>query len=177
MHRLFVAIRPPRLLRQALLDAMGGVNNARWQNEEQLHLTLRFIGQVDRHRAEDVAAALGQVHHPKFTMALDGIGEFEKRGRIDSLWAGITPHEPAKALHKKVSQALQRVGVPPETRAFLPHITLARFGRAAGPLGDIAMRAGGLSSPPVEIDEFCLYESELSPEGSIYTVAARYPLA
>jgi len=176
MHRLFVAIRPPRAVRAALLAAMGGVANARWQSDEQLHLTLRFVGEVDRHTAEDVAAALGTVHHPRFHLALDGIGQFDRKGRVDTLWAGVAPHEPLKALHNKVDQALVRVGIPPESRAYLPHITLARFGRNAGPVEGLMIRSGGVTSATEEIDQFCLYESSLSRDGSVYTIVERYPL-
>jgi len=177
MHRLFVAIRPPRAMRASLLATMGGVAYARWQNDEQLHLTLRFIGEVDRHGARDIAAALGNVHHPRFDLALDGVGQFDRKGRIEALWVGVTPHAPLKALHDKVDQALARVGIKPESRAYLPHITIARFGRNAGPVDGLMTRSGGISGPPVEIDQFCLYESQLSHEGSIYTVIERYPLA
>ena len=64
MHRLFVSLRPPRPMREALLDAMGCVEGARWQNDDQFRLTLAFIGEVDRHVAEDAAAALGSMSHP-----------------------------------------------------------------------------------------------------------------
>lgn len=176
MFRLFAAIRPPRPLREALRGAMGGVSNARWQTDDQLHLTLRFIGEVDRHRAQDIAAALGGVHQAGFDLALDGMGQFDRKGRIESLWAGVTPQEPVKALHNKIDQALARVGLEPETRAYLPHITIARFGRSAGPIGGLLTRSGGVSSAPCPITEFCLYESQLSHEGSVYTIAERYPL-
>lgn len=176
MFRLFAAIRPPAEMRGALLAAMGGVSNARWQSDEQLHLTLRFIGEVDRHRAQDIAAALGSVHHPRFDLALDGVGQFDRKGRIETLWAGVTPHEPVKTLHNKIDQALARVGLDPETRAYLPHITLARFGRSAGPIGGLLTRSGGVSSAAYPITEFCLFESKLSHEGSIYTVVDRYQL-
>lgn len=175
MHRLFVAIRPPRAMRQRLLAAMGGVPGARWQSDDQLHLTLRFIGEVERPCAEDVAAALGAVHHPRFAIALDGVGQFDRRGRVEALWAGVTPHAPLKALHNKVDHALVRLGLPPEGRAYLPHITLARFSRVGGPVSRIPFAA-----PPAggeeEVHEFCLYESTLGGEGAIYTIAARYPL-
>ena len=91
MYRLFVALRPPRPMRTALLATMGGLERARWQSDEQLHLTLRFIGEVDRHQASDVAAALGGVHHPAFTLKLDGYGWFDQKGRIDALWASVAP--------------------------------------------------------------------------------------
>jgi 2'-5' RNA ligase len=163
MHRLFVAIRPPAQIRALLLGAMGGISGARWQSEDQLHLTLRFIGEVDRHRAGDVHAALGAVHQPPFEIALSGIGAFDRRGWPDAVWAGVAPHEPLKALHKKVDAALARVGVAPDQRAFLPHITLARLKRSSGTVGNLVAQAGGLSSPPFAVDHYAIVE--------------RYPLA
>jgi 2'-5' RNA ligase len=176
MHRLFVAIRPPAPVRLRLLGLMGGVAGARWQSDEQLHLTLRFIGEVDRHRARDVDAALSGVHHPAFEIAVNGLGAFERRGEPVALWAGLAPHEPLHALHKKVDQALVRVGVEPDRRAYLPHITLARLPRGAGPVGSLVEQSGGAASPPFAVEEFCLYESRLTPDGPIYSIAERYPL-
>jgi RNA 2',3'-cyclic 3'-phosphodiesterase len=176
VHRLFVAIRPPPAIRDLLLRTMGGISGARWQTDDQLHLTLRFIGEVDRHLAGDVHAALGAVHHPAFTLALSGIGTFDRRGVPDAVWAGVTPHEPLLSLYKKVGQALARVGVAPEQRAFLPHITLARLKRSSGPVGGLLEQSGGLTSPPFEVADFHLYESQLTPDGAVYTSAATYSL-
>ncbi|HYI40102.1 MAG TPA: RNA 2',3'-cyclic phosphodiesterase [Allosphingosinicella sp.] len=176
MHRLFVAIRPPAGVRARLLDLMGGIAGARWQDEEQLHLTLRFIGAVDRNLARDVDAALGSVHHPAFAIALDGLGAFDRRGEPVTLWVGATPHAPLRALHKKVDQALARIGVEPDRRAYMPHITLARLPRGAGPVQGLVERGGGITSPPFEVDRFCLYESRLTPDGPHYEVVERYRL-
>lgn len=176
MHRLFVAIRPPSEIRNQLLDLMEGVNGARWQDDDQLHLTLRFIGEVERPQAEDVAAALGSIHQPRFELALSGIGSFDRRGQAVTLWAGVAPHEPLKALHKKVDQACLRAGVEPDRRAYLPHITLARLGRSSAPIASLLESRGGLSSPPFPVDSFCLYESRLSAAGAAYSVIERYPL-
>ena len=176
MHRLFVAIRPPAPIRRLLMAAMGGVSGARWQSDEQIHLTLRFIGEVDRHRAGDIHAALGSVHHPRFELALNGLGSFDRRGTPETVWAGVAPQEPLQALHKKVSQALARVGVPPDQRAYLPHITLARLKRGSGSVRDLLERSGGLSSPGFTVGAFALFESRLTPEGAVYSVVERYPL-
>jgi len=135
MHRLFVAIRPPPAIRSWLLGLMGGVAGARWQDDERLHLTLRFIGEVDRHLAGDVHAALGGVHHPAFEIGVEGLGAFERKGAATVIWAGVAPPEPLRALHKKIDQALVRVGVEPDRRAYMPHITIARLPRGAGPVG------------------------------------------
>lgn len=176
MHRLFVAIRPPASVRQLLLAAMGGISGARWQSEDQLHLTLRFIGEVDRHMAVDIHAALGSIHHAPFELALNGIGYFDRRGFPDAVWAGVTPHDQVKALHNKVDAALLRVALPPDERAFLPHITIARLNRSAGPIGNLLEETGGLTSPAFTVDSFALFESELTHEAALYTVVERYPL-
>ena len=176
MHRLFVAIRPPATVRALLLAAMGGVGGARWQTEDQLHLTLRFIGEVDRHQALDVHAALGGVHSAPFALALAGVGAFERRGEPTILWAAVAPQDPVKALHRKVDQALVRTGFEPESRAFAPHITLARLPRGAGPVGHFLHAAGRLASPPFPVEDFCLFESRLTPEGPVYSVVERYKL-
>ncbi len=176
MHRLFVGIDPPAEVKDHLLDLMGGVAGARWQSEAQLHLTLRFIGEVDRHQANDIAAALESLHHPPFELALNGVGTFDRRGQVNALWAGVAPHEAAHRLHKKIDQAIARTGLPSEGRSYHPHITLARFGREVGPLDGFLARYGGLASSPFVVDDFCLYESQLTRDGSVYTIVERYPL-
>ena len=176
MHRLFVAIRPPGPIRARLLTLMGGVAGARWQTDGQLHLTLRFIGEVDRHLARDVDAALSAVHHPRFSIALNGLGGFERRGEPVTLWAGITPPEPVRALHRKIDQALVRIGVEPDRRAYVPHLTVARLPRGAGSVQSFIEQSGGVASLPFDVAEFGLYESRFTPEGPVYTVAERYPL-
>ena len=177
---LFVGIDPPHTIKVLLLSAMGGISGARWQRADQLHLTLRFIGEVDRHTAADVAAALSGVHHPEVTMSLSGTDVFGKAGRPDTLWVGVTPEEPVKVLHNKVDQCLARVGLEPEKRQYKPHITIARFGARSGArtgtLNGFLEQSGGLSSPPFTVTDFCLYESRLTQEGPSYTILERYPL-
>jgi 2'-5' RNA ligase len=177
MLRLFVAIRPPIAIRERLLAAMGGVAGARWQSDDQLHLTLRFIGEVDRHAARDVDAALAAVHHPRFEIAVAGIGAFDRRGEPVALWAAVAPIEPLKILHNKIDQAIVRAGLEPERRAFTPHITLARLPRGAGPVKGLLETSGGLASPPFTVDAFSLFESRPTPEGAVYTRLERYSLA
>ena len=176
MHRLFVAIRPPEAVRKLLLAAMGGISGARWQTEDQLHLTLRFIGEVDRHRAGDVHAALGGIHHPRFEISLDGVGAFDRRGQPVTIWAGVAPQEPLKTLHKKIDQAMARVGVEPDQRAFFPHITLARLKPGSARIRGLVEQSGGLRSEPFPVDRFALVESTLTPEGAVYTAVETYRL-
>jgi 2'-5' RNA ligase len=176
MHRLFVGLRPPEAIRARLLGLMGGIPGARWQNDEQLHLTLRFIGEVDRPMAEDVALVLGGVQVAGFDVALTGVGMFDTRGRPNALWAGVRPHEDLARLHRKVDQALIRLGLDPERRAYLPHITLARMNAQAGTADRFLADNAGLTSEPFRCDAFILFESHLGHEAASYEAVARYPL-
>ena len=176
MHRLFVAIRPPVAIRALLHGLMEGVPGARWQDDDQLHLTLRFIGEVNGHQADDALASLGTVRHPCFQIALDGVGSFGSRGRTNALWAGVRPHDALAHLHRKIDQALVRAGLEPERRAYMPHITLARFGREAGAIEPFLERHAGLASQPFEVSHFALFESRLGQAGASYTIVERYPL-
>ena len=178
MHRLFVALRPPPHIRDRLAETMAGVPGARWQDDAQLHLTLRFIGAVERHVAEDAAAALAGVVAPAAEVAIAGVGRFERRGRTEALWAGVTPHDALAALHRKVDHALVRCGLEPERRAYLPHVTLARFGRSAMNEGVDRWLAdhAALCSPRFAFDELILFESTLGGEGARYDAVATWPL-
>src|SRR3954470_7895666 len=105
MHRLFIALRPPPAVRAAVSATMDGLPQARWQDDDQLHLTVRYIGEVDGRMAEDVVLAMGQVHAAPIDVALSGVGAFDKKGRVDALWAGVAPHDALAALHRKVDHA------------------------------------------------------------------------
>lgn len=163
-------------MRAHLIGLMGGIAGARWQDDGQLHITLKYIGEVDPHRADDIAAALGSIIAPPLSLALDGLGTYDKKGLVHSLWAGVAPHDAVTALHHKVDQACTRAGVPPETRAYEPHITLARTNRSTGPMDNFIEAHGGLTSPPAIFDHFLLYESHMGQGGSFYEPVARYSL-
>lgn len=176
-HRLFVALRPPAEARARLLAVAGGIAGARWQDDEQLHCTLRFLGEVDGHVAEDVAQALLALRHRALEVASDGWGVFDRAGRIDTLSIGLAPAAPLRALHAVIGRLLARAGVPPDPRAYRPHVTLARFSRSAAPPPDIVAR---MPPPPrltMRLAEVRLYESVLGRDGARYETVARYPLS
>ena len=176
MHRLFVAIRPPEPIRDLLLDAMDDSADFRWQEDEQLHLTLRFVGEVERPLADDLAAELGSVRAPPFQLRIAGTGRFEQRNS-GALWAAIEPKAPAAALAAKVERICIAVGLEPERRAFHPHITLARWkGRRSREIAAFLDRTRGLISPAFDVTEFILFESRLSRHGAHYEEVAAYRL-
>ena len=176
MHRLFVAIRPPEEIRDLLVDAMDHGADFRWQSEEQLHLTLRFIGEVDRPVAEDIAAALRDLRSPSLELRVHGTGRFEQRSS-GALWAGVEPKEPVAALAAKIERVCQSAGLEPERRAFHPHITLARWkGRRSREVADFIEQTRGLASGPFQVERFILFESRLSRHGAHYEEVASYAL-
>ena len=175
-HRLFVAIRLPEPVIDALLDLEGGVEGARWQDEGQLHLTLRFAGEMGPLQAEDLAHALDGVRCAPFELALRGVGHFESKGRPHTLWAGLAPSEPLLTLARRVEQACRRAALPPERRKFTPHITLARLNAASGPLLPFLQAHAALTAPPWPVEAFDLMESTLHPSGARYETVRRYRL-
>lgn len=179
MHRLFVALRPPPPIRALLAAAQDGVGGARWQGDEQLHLTLRFVGAVERPIAEHVAAALADCRATAPPLRLDGVGRFGSGRAGFALWAGVSPREPLAALHRKVDRACVIAGLEPERRAFVPHVTLARLSRGAATGLDAERWLGchaGLSSDTFTATHLVLYESHLGREGATYKPIGRWPL-
>lgn len=178
MHRLFIALRPPLAVRAQLAGLMAGIPEARWQSDAQLHLTLRYIGEVDARMADDIVLALGQVRGLAPSVALAGVGRFGQERSGDALWAGVAPAAPLALLHKKLDQALARIGLPHEGRAYHPHITLARLPRrpTEPPIDAFLARHAGLASAPFTMDAMLLYESRLGHEGAHYEAIARWPL-
>ena len=176
MHRLFVAIRPPEDIRDLLLDAMDESPDFRWQSDEQLHLTLKFIGEVDRPVADDIADCLSRVRAPSFDLRIAGVGRFDRAGG-GALWAAVEPKEPVAALAAKIDRACLAAGVELERRAFHPHITLARWsGKHSRDAAEYVERARRLVSPPFTVDTFTLFESRLSRHGAHYEPLVEYPL-
>jgi 2'-5' RNA ligase len=174
VHRLFVAIRPPEEVRDLLIDAMDDSPALRWVGDEQLHLTLRFIGEVERPVADDLAAALDRIRSPSFDLEVAGVGKFEQRNG-GAVWAGLRPKEPVAALAAKVERAVQQSGLEAEHRAFLPHITLARWNRRNAEAVDTFLgRNANLKSGVFRVDRFILFESRLSRHGAHYEAVFDY---
>lgn len=174
-HRLFIGIRPPETVRDALLDLMDGVDDARWQDDDQLHLTLRFVGDVETHVADDLAEALSAISFAPFPLVLRGTGTFERKGRVHTLWAGVDPSPGLLALQKKVERRCVAVGLVPETRKFHPHVTLARLNSSTGPVGPFLARTAGAELGGWSVDSYMLIESHLRTGGSVYEPIVRYP--
>lgn len=174
--RLFVALAVPDRIAQQLLLLAGGVPGARWQNREQMHLTLRFIGEVDGNDARALDDALAGIEAPAFDLQLHGVGQFGNK-QPHTLWAAARRNDLLEHLARKVDTAIRRVGQPQDAHKFTPHITLARLRHPELDKVREWLTAHALfTSEEFAVDAFCLYSSKLTSDGSVYRVEQHYPL-
>lgn len=177
MIRLFVALDMPARQRQRLQSLCHGVRDARWVPEENLHLTLRFIGELEEPRADDVIASLQSVTAGEFSLTLDGVSHFKTGRRIRSLWAGVAPCVALLTLQERIDGALRRVGLPVDGRRFTPHVTLARLkGGTPERVGSWLENNSLFRAEPFAVKDFVLFESYRSHTGAIYTPVERFDL-
>jgi 2'-5' RNA ligase len=177
MYRLFVAIDPPEETIQRLREICLGLPGAKWNEADQIHLTLRFIGEVDGGVLRDIQEALAAVSAEPFEVTPKGVGFFPPRKNPESLWVGIENPEPLIHLRNNIESALVRAGVKNESRRFYPHIALARLKNT--PPSRVARFLSGNSLfrlPAFPVTEFCLYSSFLSSERALHQVESVYPL-
>ncbi|OEJ67059.1 RNA 2',3'-cyclic phosphodiesterase [Magnetovibrio blakemorei] len=178
MIRLFAGLSIPDDHRRTLATIQNGVKDARWIDPENLHITLRFIGEVDEDVAAQIALALGDVTAEPFEVTLKGVGTFGSPPH--SLWVG-TEDAPSGALahlYANVESALVRTGLEPEGRKFTPHVTLTRFRRSVNPgrLAEHLSTHAGFCLEPFRVQGFTLFESHLGHKGAHYTPFSTYDL-
>ncbi len=176
--RLFVGLALPWELRSRLAAMAGGVPGARWVPAENLHITLRFIGEVAGHQAEEIDHALAALRARRFPLVLAGVGTFSRAGRETALWVGVERSQQLDLLQSKIETALQRAGLEPERRRFVPHLTLARLDNPQPAKLAAFVQAHNLfRAEPVPIEHFTLFSSQLGKEASVYTAEVDYDLA
>jgi len=175
--RLFAAIAIPEPLRMRLTLLQGGIPGARWSQPENLHLTLRFIGEVDQAKARDIDSMLAALDVPSFDVTLKGAGEFGGK-EPNAVWAGVAPNAALMHLAAKIESALQRMGMPADPRKYTPHVTLATLRDApVAKVTDFVLGHCLFDSGPFHVKWFGLYSSHPSSRGSTYVLESRYDLA
>ncbi len=178
MPRLFVALDLPDTIKGPLGSLMRGLGDVRWMSDDQLHLTLRFVGELDNGQANEVADALSLVPGLPFDLRLKGIGHFPPRGEPRIIWAGVERQPELTAFKRRIDRALQQVGVERDTKKYAPHVTIARLRRPptqAG-LATFFMRHSLYQSQSFPVSGFKLYSSWLDGVGADYQVEASYDL-
>lgn len=177
MQRLFVAIELPAVIKDGLLALREELAGARWVNPAQLHLTLRFIGEVDDQTTETIRASLATIRRAPFQLAMSGVGHFPRSKEPRILWAGMQGDDNLLLLQREVEHAVQRAGFPGETRPFAPHITIARLKGTSSPMvAAFEHRHGTFSSPPFPVASFYLFRSIFSAQAVSHEILAQYLL-
>ena len=178
MTRLFTALEIPRSLAIQLSLLKGGLAGARWIDPEFYHVTLRFIGDIDGRTADEIAAALDRVYRPPYTLRLSGLDCFASGRSPHSLFARIEPTQQLVDLQAEHERIMQRIGLAPEGRRFVPHVTIARLrGTSSTEVARWLAEHGDFRAPAFDVDRFVLYSSKASVGGGPYLIEEAYDLA
>lgn len=177
MPRLFTGIEIPEDIADRLASLRGGLPGARWIDPENYHLTLRFIGDVDRIAADEIADGLARVRRPALSVKLTGLGALGTKWP-HAIVATVEPSSALIDLQAEHERILQRIGLPPEGRKYTPHVTLARL-RAGRPraIAEYLSLRGGFFASPFPVDRFVLFSSRDSVGGGPYIAEETYDLA
>jgi 2'-5' RNA ligase len=177
--RLFAALDLPDTVAERLLALMRGVPGAKWRSRENLHLTLRFFGEVQEPVADEIDAALIEVasRNAPFELTLKAAGAF---GGADphALYVGVAKNEALSRLAADCERAARRAGLKPEAHKFTPHVTLAYLsGTELSRVQAFVSRLGLFAAPAFQVESLTLYSSwTRKSEASLYRAEAEYPL-
>lgn len=184
--RLFIAIELPGSLRELVNDHISSLRRAApaarasWVRAENLHLTLKFLGNTPLARVEALSLALRRAAAKvsPFGLNVGGCGSFPPRSQPRVLWIGcVDPTGSLNQLYEALEDECAQAGFSREDRAFHPHLTVGRLRQPQGArrLAELHQSLG-FAPPPVEVSDVCLIRSELRSDGSRYTVIARHCL-
>jgi len=177
MPRLFTAIEIPEAMRMRLSLLRAPINGAKWVKPEDMHITLRFAGDIDGRTADDLADVLADVSVPPFMASIVDCGAYGGREpRV--LWAGVEAGPELDALYRANERAARAAGLEPDPRDFRPHVTLARMrGARSGAVARFLAEHGGLRLEPFPVTRFVLLSARPGSGGGPYAVEAAYPLS
>lgn len=175
MPRLFSGIELPADIREALVGLQQPLPSARWVQAENLHITLRFLGDVSPPVAQEFAANLGSISFDPFPLRLVGLDTFGgDTPRV--LFASVEPGAPLSDLARANETAARRAGSKPESRKFWPHVTLARLQTPRiDPVARYLSRRGGFMTEPFLVSQFVLFSSKPNTGGGPYVVEQVFP--
>jgi 2'-5' RNA ligase len=168
--RLFTALDLPAESRARLTELQSPeALNARWSPSEQLHITVRFIGEVPREQAEQYEQVLSQIDAPPVECIPYGLDVLPSRRNPSVLVVGLERTDDLMELYRAVSRALERQGLDPESRPYRPHVTLARLNQvSATAVHQFLDVHSDWSLPPFNAHAVHLYESTLTQDGAIH---------
>ena len=175
MPRLFTAIEIPEAIRLRLSLVRAPLSGTKWIEPENMHITLRFAGDIDGRTADEFASFLAGVRARPFPITIAGVGAFGGRDpRV--LWAGVVAGEPLDALYRANDRAARSAGLEPEGRTFTPHVTLARMRGGRPPaVARFLEENGALRTEPFTATRFVLMSARPGSGGGPYAVEAEFP--
>jgi 2'-5' RNA ligase len=175
MPRLFIAIDLPKEIKKAIHGLCSGLPGARWTPDDQLHLTLRFLGEVEQSLFAELYSRLDEIRGEAFPLHLTGLGVFPNTTAPRVLWVGLDKSDPLVELRTRVDSVVRDLNIPLEKKKFSPHITIARLDKPPGPRLGTYLAANNLfRPPPFQADSFRLYSSILRLDGAVHTCEAEY---
>ena len=178
-ERLFIAIPLPVPLCNQLMGLFDRLRSIVWTRPEQLHLTLRFLGDVDTERVNPIEAALERVRVEPFLLSLSSVGAFPPREAARIIWVGVGHGHPRlNQLRQQIDDALLATGLPVDVRRFHPHVTLGRVKNDAAPGAAIEFlkRHRDFEGAPFRTEAFHLCASELRLGGAVHTLKREFRL-
>lgn len=162
--RLFLSIDLPDYVRDRLETfAEEKLKGFHYVPRNRFHLTLKFIGDLPGQLQEKVEAAIDPIEVHEFLLPIEGLGSFPPNGHPHAVWAGVSSAHPRLfQLHKRITDALFRIGIEPEKRIYHPHITIARVNHAADEtVKQFLKRHPDFGAAPFKVEAFHLMRSEL----------------
>jgi RNA 2',3'-cyclic 3'-phosphodiesterase len=170
--RLFVGLELPASCKTSLLSLDPHLAGLRWLADEQFHLTLSFLGDVEAAAEDRLREALRDVRVPPFFLPLRGVGVFSARGRPSVVWAGVGKGHPHLfALHRHIQDAILHAGLEPDLKPFHPHVTIGRAkGISQQALQPFIRSHAETEFGLVKVTGFALYSSVLTAAGPIHRV-------
>ena len=176
MPRLFTALALPPALADRLADLAMPLAGARWIEPDDMHITLRFAGDIDNPTAREFHAALSAIEEPAFTLKLSGFGAFGGQ-QPRTLWAGVSESPWLDALARANDRAARSAGLAHAKHPFRPHVTLARLkGTRPEAVARVLETLGAFESAPFPVEEFLLMSSKPKVGGGPYVVEEAFPL-
>lgn len=177
MIRLFIAIDIPEAVRMEVEGMGRSIANTRPVPADQLHLTLKFIGEVEGSRLLDIREALTEIFIPKFSISLKGVGTFPPRGIPRILWVGIDTGEHLLPLRNSIEKTLAVINIPRERKKYIPHLTIARLKNCSiHHLQQFLAGNAFFQTAEFAVESFHLYSSRLTQKGAQHTIERSYPL-
>ncbi|UZP66691.1 RNA 2',3'-cyclic phosphodiesterase [Desulfovibrio mangrovi] len=172
--RLFVAIELPEVVKTSLKTLQEEPPRARWATPDNLHLTLRFIGEVTLDQAEGIRRQLRSVRFKPFPLRMHKVGYFFRKPQA-VLWAGMEASDPLQNLKNDIDDALRQAALTVTTEYFVPHITLGRMKHAEkAELKAFAARHATWTAPAFTVTGFILFSSVLNAKGATHNAVERY---